>query len=197
MNGRRNLPLTVCDTQPDALTRVCLLGATVVPWYAVASGVFGLYFYVLVLVPQVGRVLSGTSEEVATDALFAVTLFAALPLGLLLLLAVPAGLLLAAFGRPPGGLAGGTVRAGCVASMAFSALYVAFIIVAYVTGLTQDGAAEVWWSGLIHIAVMLCGLGATWRAWRWLRLAAVVIDDRAGMDVLQNHGADVGQCRGG
>ena len=179
MLNRRNLPLTECDTQPDALTRVCLLGAAVVPWYAVASGVFGLYFYVLVLVPQVSRVLSGTSEEVATDALFAVTLFATLPLGLLLLLAVPAGLLLAAFGRPPGGLAGGTVRAGCVASMALSALYVAFIIVAYVTGLTQDGAAGVWWSGLLHIAVLLCGLVATWRAWRWLRHRASHIQKRA------------------
>ena len=81
--------------------------------------------------------------------------------------------------------------------MAFSALYVGFIIVAYVTGLTQDGAEGVLWSGLLHAAVLLCGLVATWRAWRWLRLAAVVIDDRAGMDVLQNHDADVGQCRGG
>ena len=64
------------------------------------------------------------------------------------------------------------MRGGCVASMALSALCVAFIIVAYVTGLTQGSVTGVWWSGLLHIAVLLCGLATTWRAWRWLRYRA-------------------------
>ena len=44
--------------------------------------------------------------------------------------------------------------------MAFAALYGAILIVAYVTGLMQDDAAEVWWSDLFHVAVLLCGLVA-------------------------------------
>ena len=49
----------------------------------------------------------------------------------------------------------GTVRGVCVASMALSALCVAFIIVAYVTGLTQGSARGVWWSGMFHAAILL------------------------------------------
>ncbi|MDE2715704.1 MAG: hypothetical protein OXI33_01645 [Chloroflexota bacterium] len=157
------------DTRLDALTRVSLLGAAALPWYAVASGIFGLYFYVLLLVPQVGRLLDGTAGNAVNDALFFAVLIAALPLALFLLLATPIGLVFAAFRHPPGGLAGTTVRCGCVVSMAFAALYAAIIIVACVNGLMQEGEVGVWWSGLLHIAVLLCGMAATWRGWTWLR----------------------------
>ena len=165
---------SLSSSQPDVITRVCLIGAAALPWYAVVSGLYGLYFYVLLLVPQVGLVLGGAFEPIASDDLIAVTLFAALPLGLLLLLAMPSGLVWAAFGHPPGGLAGGVTRCGCVASMALAALYGALLIVAYANGLMQDGVAGVWWSGLLHVVVLLCGLGSTWRAWRWLRRPALM-----------------------
>ena len=109
------------DNRPDALTRGCLLLAAALPWYAVASGVFGLYFYVLLLAPMAGRVLDESAGELVADVLFAITLFVALPLALLLLLAMPAGLLWAAFRHPPRGVAGRVGRVGCVASMAFAA----------------------------------------------------------------------------
>ena len=80
------------EIRPDIFTRACLLVAAALPWYAVFSGLFGLYFYVLLAVSQVGSLLGGTAGEVASVVLFAVTLAAALPLGLLLLLAMPAGL---------------------------------------------------------------------------------------------------------
>lgn len=151
--------------RPDALTRGFLLMAAALPWYAVASGIFGLYFYALLLVPQAGRILAGTAGEVTSHVLFALTLFAALPLALLLLVAMPAGLAWAAFRGPPGGTFGRMIRVGCVASMAFAVLYSAVLTAGWVDGLTQ---AEVWWRGLLHVAVLLCGLAATWRAWRWL-----------------------------
>ena len=49
--------------------------------------------------------------------------------------------------------------------MAIAALYAAIIIVSFLARLTQAG---VWMSGLINAAVLLSGLAATWRAWRWL-----------------------------
>ena len=157
------------DTRPDALTRVCLLVAAALPWYAVVSGTFALYFYVLLLVPQVGRILDGAAGNAVSEALFFTALMAALPLALLLLLATPIGLVFAAFHHPLGGLAGRAVRGGCVASMSFAALYAAIIIVAWVNGLMREGEVGVWWSGMLHIAVLLCGMVATWRGWTWLR----------------------------
>lgn len=157
------------DTRPGALTRICLLGAAALPWYAVASGIYVLYFYVLLLVPQVGRTLEGMAEGIVSDILFFAALTAVLPLALLLLLATPVGLVFAAVRHPPGGLAGRTVRGGCVVSLAFAALYAAIIIVAWVTGLMQGDEEGVWWWGLINASVLLCGMVATWRAWTWLR----------------------------
>ena len=69
------------EIQPDIFTRACLLVAAALPWYAVFSGLFGLYFYVLLAVPQVGSLLGGTAGEAASVVLFAVTLAAAAPAG--------------------------------------------------------------------------------------------------------------------
>jgi len=160
-------PVVSRNTRPDMLTRACLLVAAALPWYAVVSGTFGLYFYVLLLVPQVGRLFEGTAGNAVSEALFFAALMAALPLALLLL-ATPIGLVFAAIRHPPGGLAGRTVRGGCVISMSFAALYAAIIIVAWVNGLIQGDAAGFWLWGLINVAVLLCGMAATWRGWTWL-----------------------------
>lgn len=160
------------EARPDAFTRVYLLGAAALPWYAVVSGNYALYAYVLLLVPQVGRALDGAAGMVTSDILFYATLIAILPLALLLLLAMPIGLLLAAFRHSPGGPAGRTVRGGCVVSMAFATFYAAIIIVAWVAGMIQEGEAGVWWLGLIDATVLLCGMAATWRGWTWLRRQA-------------------------
>ncbi len=154
--------------RPDALTRGCLLLAAALPWYAVASGVYGLYFYVLLLVPMAGGILEGSAQEVVTGVLFGFTVAAALPLALLLLLAMPAGLLWAAFRHPPRGLAGRVGRVGCVASMAFGATYAVLIVLGYVIDLAQNGTIFQWWPGWVHGAVLLAGLAATGRVWRWL-----------------------------
>ena len=156
------------DNRPDALTRGCLLLAAALPWYAVASGVFGLYFFVLLLVSMAGGALEGAVQEVVTGVLFGFTVAAALPLALLLLLAMPAGLLWAAFRGPPRGLAGRVGRVGCVASMAFAATYAVLIVLGYVIDLAQNGTGFLWWPGWFHLAVLLAGLAATWHSWRWL-----------------------------
>ena len=156
------------DNRPDALTRGCLLLAAALPWYSVASGVYGLYFYLLQLTAMAGSVIDEAAEEVLTDVLFGLTLAAALPLAFVLLLAIPAGLLCAAFRDSPRGLSGRVVRGGCVASMAFAATYVVLIVLAYVLDLTQDGTEFQWWPGWVHVAVLLVGLAVTWRARRWL-----------------------------
>ena len=94
--------------------------AAVLPWYAVASGIYSLCLYVLLLVPMAGGILDGTVGRVLTDLLFAVTVFVALPLGLLLL-AMPSGLIWAASRRPPVGLVGNVVWGGCVVLLALPA----------------------------------------------------------------------------
>ena len=68
----------------------------------------GLYIFALLLLPMVGGVLDGTSEKLVTESLFA-----ALPVGLLLLLAMPAGLTWATFRRPVGGFGGRLVMFLC------------------------------------------------------------------------------------
>ena len=38
------------NSRPTLLTRTCLVGAALVPWFAVFSGNYGLYFYVVLAV---------------------------------------------------------------------------------------------------------------------------------------------------
>lgn len=156
----------------DPSTRACLVLAAALPWYAVATGIIGLYFYFLLLVPMPARMLAGTAERIVTDILFAATLVVAAPLGILLLLAMPAGLVWAAFLRPPSGLAGRVVRGGCVVSMAFALFYAVLIVMGYVIDLAQDRPIFVWWTGWVHVVVLVGGLVATARSWRWLRRGA-------------------------
>ncbi len=139
-----------------------------------ASGVYGLYFYVLLLAAKAGSVIDEAAEEVLTDVMFGLTLAAVLPLALVLLLAMPAGLSWAAFRHSLLGLSGRVVRGGCVASMAFAATYVVLIVLAYALDLTQDGTEFQWWPGWVHVAVLLVGLAVTWRARRWLLRQTVV-----------------------
>ena len=152
------------DNRPDAFTRGCLLLAAALPWYTVASGVYGLYFYVLLLVPMAGGILEGSAQEVVTGVLFAVTLAAALPLALLLLLTMQAGMLWAVFRRPLRGLPGRVIWGGSVASMAIVATYAALIVLGYVIDLSQDGTGFQWWLGWVHAAALLAGLAAQSRA---------------------------------
>ena len=77
--------------KPGVLTRAALLAAAVLPWYAVLSGTYGLYFYILMIVPHVGGLLSGAAGEVAETTLFIATLSATVPLETLVSLAMPAG----------------------------------------------------------------------------------------------------------
>ncbi len=153
---------------PDGLTRSSLLFAAALPWYAVVSGVFALYFYILLLVPMAGRVLDGAFEKIATDILFALSLLAALPLGLLLLVVMPLCLMRATFRCPPGGIAGRLSRIGCIVSMILAALYTTLIVVGLFIDLAQSGGGILWWPGQAHVVVLMCGLAATWRSWRWL-----------------------------
>ena len=148
--------------KPDALTRAALLVAALLPWYAVLSGTYGLYFYILLTVPQAGRVLDGTAGEVAETTLFIATLAATVPLTILVLLAMPAGAIWAALRSPPTGLFGLAARAGCIASMSLSALYAAIITGVSVNSLANEGFNLVWRLGLLgNAAILLCGLLAT------------------------------------
>ena len=159
--------------KPDVLTRVCLVSAAVLPWYAVASGLVGLYFYVLLLSEWGGDVLGksfrgGANEEAIADALVTSTLLASFPLGGLLLIVMPCGLLWAVVKYPPGGLAGAVVRVGCLLAMAVAALYASLLLFGLVTDLSQGGADGLWWAGWVHIAVLMVGLAATWRSLWWM-----------------------------
>lgn len=163
--------------KPDVLTRVCLVSAAVLPWYAVASGLVGMYFYVLLLSEWGGDVLGdsfrgGAYEEVIADAMVTSTLLASFPLGGLLLFAMPCGLLWTVVKYPPDGLAGAVVRGGCLVAMA--ALYTALLLFGLVTDLSQGGTGGMWWTGWVHVAVLLAGLAATWRSLWWMNRSQVV-----------------------
>ena len=156
--------------KPDALTRAALLAAALLPWYAVLSGTYGLYFYILLIFPQAGRVLSGTAGEAAETTLFIVTLTATVPLATLVLLAMPAGAIWAALSRPLGGLLCLAARAGCIASMSLSFVYAAIITGVSVNSQANEGFSPLWQSALLgDAAILLGGLAATWKAWRWLQ----------------------------
>ena len=165
--------------KPDVLTRVCLVFAAVLPWYAVASGLVGLYFYVVLLSELGGDVLGksfrgGAYEDAIADALVTSALLASFPLGGLVLFAMPFGLLWAVLKYPPGGLAGAVVRVGCLVAMALAALYASLLLFGLVTDLLQGGTGGLWWTGWIHTAVLLAGLAATWRALWWMNRSQVV-----------------------
>ncbi len=79
----------------SAPMRTCLVGTALLPWLALFSGTYGLYFHV---------VLAAT---LLAQWLLIPMLVLAAPLVALLLVFLPAGALCAALGRPPrGGSAG-------------------------------------------------------------------------------------------
>ena len=163
-------PIGSKHASPDILTRAALLLAAALPWYAVFSGVYGLYFYILLATGVPHKVLANTAAEIASMALFNITLFAAIPLALLLLLVLPAGAVWAAFRRPLQGLPGQVVKAGCLASMAFCAIYSAIIVGIEAYSITQGDAGGILdpWPAL-HGVILLAGLVITAKAWHGLK----------------------------
>ena len=142
--------------------------AAALPWAAVFSGIVGFYVYVLVLVPEAGRVLGGSAGEAVNTALFYLLLIASAPLAVALLVILPAGLAWAAFRHPLQGWPGRVVRWCCVISMAFAATYAALTIGIMVYAVVQEGIGGIDRSILGMTALLLFGLFSTWKAWRWL-----------------------------
>lgn len=143
---------------PTLLTRVCLVGAALLPWIAVFSGTYGLYFYV---------VLAAT---LLAPWLLIPALVLAAPLAVLLLLLMPAGAVYAAVRRRPQGWAGRLTRAGCVVSMGFAVAYGGLMVAVGVAPELGNGVVE---SRVFYltwrVGSLVIGFLASWRAWRWLK----------------------------
>ena len=147
-----------CSLEPDPVTRAALLAAAALPWFAIFSGTYGLYFYVLLI------------AALLAPWLLIPLLVLAAPLAALLLLFMPAGAVYAAVRRPPLGWAGRITRVGCLVSMAFAVLYGGLMVALGVAPMVAEGAAERWDFSLTWRAGgLVIGFLATWRAWRWLR----------------------------
>ena len=150
--GRRS------DFEILTLTRACLAGAALLPWFAVFSGTYGLYFYILLVAVMLAQWL-----------LIPLLVLAA-PLAVLLLLLMPAGAVYAAMGHRLGGWAGRLIRCGCVVSMMFAVAYGGLTAVIRVAPVFADGAAETLDLSLSwRMGGLIIGFLTTWRAWRWLR----------------------------
>ena len=150
-----------------ALTRAALLTVAALPWIAVFSGTYGLYFYILVAAMLLAEWLS---IPLLAELLVMPLLVLAASLGVLLLFVMPAGTIYAALRRPPAGWAGRLTRAGCLVSMGFALMYSSLMAVMLAVWFLQEGVDDSWGPFLAwRIVVMVIGLWATWRAWRWLR----------------------------
>ena len=146
------------NSGPTLLTRACLVGAALLPWFAVFSGIYGLYFYLVLL-----------AVELAEWLLIPVLALAA-PLAVVLLLVMPAGVVYAAVRRSPLGWGGRLTRAGCLVSMGFAVVYVGLMVAIGIMPVLVNGAVEGWDISLTwRVGSLIIGLLATWRAWRWLR----------------------------
>ena len=144
---------------PRLVNRACLVGAALLPWFAVFSGTYGLYFYV---------VLAAT---LLLPWLLIPVLLLAVPLAVLLLLVMPVGTVYAAVCHAPQGWLGRLTGAGCLLSMIFAVGYGGLMVVIAAAPAFADGAGETFDLWLLWRAgVLAVGFGATWRAWRWLRL---------------------------
>ena len=149
----------VVNSRPTLLTRACLAVAALLPSFALFSGTYGLYFYV---------VLAATllAQWLLIPALVLGAFLAAL-----LLLVMPAGAVFAAVRRTPQGWLGRLTRAGCLFSMGFALGYGGLMVVIATVPAFGDGAGETFDLWLLWRAGALAvGFGATWRAWWWLRL---------------------------
>lgn len=144
--------------EPTLVTRAYLVCTACLPWFAVFSGTFSLYFYILL------------AATLLAEWLFIPALVLAAPLAVLLLLILPAGALYAALRRPPGGWAGRLTRAGCLVSMGFALVYSGLLGAVTVADIFREGAGAAWEPFLAwRTAVLILGLWATWRTWQWLR----------------------------
>ncbi len=149
--------------EPTLITRAALVCAALLPWFAVFSGTYGLYFYALLLAAAGDTLGVGNLVFVALLAL-------ALPLAALLLFVMPAGAMYAAFRGPPGGWAGRLARAGCLVSMGFAAVYAALLATMGAAWFLQEGVDDAWGPFMLwRVAVLIFGTWATWWAWRGLR----------------------------
>lgn len=134
------------------------MGAALLPWFAVFSGTYGLYFYVVLAVTLVAQWL-------LIPALVLAAFLAAL-----LLLFMPAGACRAALGHPLAGWADRLTKAGCVVSMIFAVAYAGLMGVIAVALAFAAGAAETLDFSLSwRVGGLVIGFLATWRAWWWLR----------------------------
>ena len=145
----RPIPLDE-SRQPGFVTRACLVGAALLPWFAVFSGTYGLYFYVVL------------AAVLVAPWLLIPMLLLTFPLAALLLVLMPAGAVYAAVRCPPRGWAGWLTRVGCLASMGFA--------VAYGGLMATIGAGEgLDFSLTWRVGGLVVGFLATWRAGLWLR----------------------------
>ena len=132
--------------------------AALLPWFAIFSGTYGLYFYVVLFAVML------------TPRLLIPLLVLAAPLAMLLLVLLPAGVIYAAVRCPPSGWSGRLTRAGCLASMGFTIVYTGLMVAMTVVWFLSKGVDARWEPFMAwRIAVLVFGLWATWRAWRWLR----------------------------
>ena len=143
-----------------------MLATAALPWYAMFSGIYGLYFYIPLLAGAVGGI---TSETIAIIP-FAIALLLVIPLSALLLLALPATTLWAACGRRLHPAARWLAVAGCIATMPLALLY-ALIIASGVISIIQsnaDNAGEM----LLYFSqalILVAGGCAALKSWRLLR----------------------------
>lgn len=142
----------------DFLHVACLVGAALLPCFAIFSGTYGLYFYVAL------------ATVMLAPWLLVLAMVLAGPLSALLLLILPVGALRAAMGRLPCGWCSRLARVGCLVSTGFAVVYGGLMMVIAVAPTFADGAVETidfslsWRAGVLAVGVL-----ATWRAWRWLR----------------------------
>ena len=145
------------NPRPTLLTGVCLVGAALLPWFALFSGTYGLYFY---------AVLGAT---LLAPWLLIPVLVLAVPFAVLLLLLMPAGAVYAAVRGSPQGWVGWLPRASCLVSMGFAVAYGGLMLAIAVASVFGNSEAAGWDFSLTwRFGSLIIGLAATWRAWRWL-----------------------------
>ncbi len=128
----------------------CLVGAALLPWFAVFSGTYGLYFYVVL------------AAVLVAPWLLIPLLLLTFPLAALLLVLMPAGAVYAAVRCPPRGWAGRLTIAGCVVSMCFAVAYGGLMVT---IGMGEGLDFSLTW----RVCGLVVGFLATLRAWVWLR----------------------------
>ena len=153
--------------QPSATTRIALLATAALPWHAMFSGTYGLYFYILLL----AGAASGITSETIAIMPFAIALLPVIPLSALLLLALPATTIWAACGRRLHPAARWLAVAGCIGAMSLALLYALIIIASGVISIIQgdaDNAGEM----LLYFTqalILVAGGCAALKSWRGLR----------------------------